>query len=161
MDLSVFVLPAVLQIAAVAVVIAEIILPSGGLLSLAALVLCGYSLFYVFQHVSHQAGLVILALDLLLLPVCIIVGIKLLAGSPVTLRTTLSRAGGVTAQDESLASFVGETGEAITTLRPAGLARLRGRRMDVVTSGEFLQQGCMVEVVEVTGNRIVVREKQT
>lgn len=161
MELSVFVLPAVLQIAAVAVVIAEIIIPSGGLLSVAALVLCGYSLFHVFQHVSYQAGIALFALDLLLLPACIIVGIKLLAVSPVTLRTTLSRAGGVTAQDESLVSFVGETGEAITTLRPAGLARLRGCRMDVVTSGDFLPRGCTVEVVEVTGNRIVVREKQT
>lgn len=161
MDPSVFVLPVVLQIGAVAVVIAEIVLPSGGLLSLTALVLFGYSLFYVFQHVSHQAGMALLALDLLLLPVCAIIGIKLLAGSPVTLRTTLSRAGGVTAQDASLASFVGETGEAITTLRPAGLARLRGHRVDVVTSGEFLQRGCLVEVVEVAGNRIVVRAKQS
>ena len=36
------------------------------------------------------------------------------------------------------------------------MARLNGRRVDVVTRGEWLQTGEPVRVVEVRGNRVVV-----
>ncbi|MCH7813588.1 MAG: hypothetical protein IID40_06160, partial [Planctomycetes bacterium] len=52
----------------------------------------------------------------------------------------------------------GDRGEALTVLRPAGTARLRGERRDVVTQGEMVEQGAALEVVEVLGNRIVVRQ---
>ena len=48
-------------------------------------------------------------------------------------------------------------GTALTVLRPTGLAELGERRVDVVTRGEFLEPGSGVEVVEVTGSRVVVR----
>ena len=40
--------------------------------------------------------------------------------------------------------------------RPAGMARLDGRRVDVVTRGEWITAGTPVHVVEVQGNRVVV-----
>ncbi|MCP4250070.1 MAG: hypothetical protein GY778_23760 [bacterium] len=52
----------------------------------------------------------------------------------------------------------GDRGEALTVLRPAGTARLRGGRRNVVTQGEMIEQGAALEVVEVVGNRIVVRQ---
>ena len=53
--------------------------------------------------------------------------------------------------------YLGKTGKTITELRPAGAAELEGERLDVVSRGEFIEQGTDVEVVEVSGNRIVVR----
>ncbi len=55
-------------------------------------------------------------------------------------------------------SYVGRTGTALTVLRPAGKARLGGEMLDVVSDGPFVQQGRPIEVVAVSGNRIVVRE---
>jgi membrane-bound serine protease (ClpP class) len=52
----------------------------------------------------------------------------------------------------------GETGIALTKLRPAGKAQINGRRVDVITQGQMLDEGCPVEVIEVSGIRIVVRE---
>jgi membrane-bound serine protease (ClpP class) len=46
---------------------------------------------------------------------------------------------------------------AATTLRPAGIARIEGARLDVVTDGEYVEAGEPVEVTRVDGNRIVVR----
>ena len=43
-----------------------------------------------------------------------------------------------------------------SVLRPAGMARIAGRRVDVVSRGARIEVGTPVEVVEVRGNRVVV-----
>jgi membrane-bound serine protease (ClpP class) len=70
----------------------------------------------------------------------------------------LEKKEGYTSHDESLAAYVGKRGRALTTLRPAGLAEIEGRRLDVVTSGEFIEPGSGVEVILAEGTRMVVRE---
>jgi membrane-bound serine protease (ClpP class) len=58
---------------------------------------------------------------------------------------------------EQLRVLVGHEGIAITGLRPAGKAKINGRLIDVVSDGPFIPQDRRIEVVEVSGNRIVVR----
>jgi len=53
--------------------------------------------------------------------------------------------------------LVGEEGVSLTPLRPAGVAELEGRRVDVVSEGGFVAAGTPVRVVMVEGSRIVVR----
>ena len=152
-------LPIILQLVGVVVIIAEIILPSGGILSIAALGVFGYSLFIVFNEISMTIGFSFVAADLILIPVLVIVGLKLLARSPVTLRKTLSRKEGVSSQSSELESYVGRQGNALTDLRPAGIAVINGKRVDVVTRGEYLEKDSAIIVTAVTGNQIIVRKK--
>lgn len=152
-------LPIILQLVGVVVIIAEIILPSGGILSIAALGVFGYSLFIVFNEISMIIGFSFVAADLILIPVLVIVGLKLLARSPVTLRKTLSRKEGVSSQSSELESYVGRQGNALTDLRPAGIAVINGKRVDVVTRGEYLEKDSAIIVTAVTGNQIIVRKK--
>lgn len=49
------------------------------------------------------------------------------------------------------------TGVALTQLRPSGLAKIIGQRVDVVTEGGLIERGTPVKVVAVEGSRIVVR----
>ena len=56
-------------------------------------------------------------------------------------------------------TLIGETGEAITPLRPSGTARIGGKRVDVTAVGEFLEQGEAVVVVAADGMRVAVRRK--
>jgi membrane-bound serine protease (ClpP class) len=56
--------------------------------------------------------------------------------------------------------LLGQTGKALTPLRPAGTAVFGGERVDVVTAGEFIQQGQPVTVVLVEGGRVVVSGKE-
>ena len=158
--MNTFALSILLQLAGVVVVIAEIIIPSGGILSIFALGLFGYSLFMVFNEVSVTMGAVFLTLDLILIPVMIIVGLKLLARSPVTLRTRLSRSKGVTSQSPDLADLLNRHGKALSHLRPGGVALIDGQRRDVVSRGEFIAKDSAIEVIAVTGNQIIVRSKQ-
>lgn len=52
---------------------------------------------------------------------------------------------------------VGDIGMALGPLRPAGKARFGAVLVDVVTQGEYVEPGTRVEVVDRSGNRIVVR----
>jgi membrane-bound serine protease (ClpP class) len=50
----------------------------------------------------------------------------------------------------------GRTGTAVSYLRPAGIASIGGRRVDVLTEGEFIAAGTPVRVVRVEGARVFV-----
>lgn len=52
---------------------------------------------------------------------------------------------------------VGDTGEVVSTLRPAGRAKFGPCVVDCVAEGEFIQKGKKVEIIEIRGNRVVVR----
>ena len=54
-------------------------------------------------------------------------------------------------------ALVGKQGVALTDLRPAGMARIDGARIDVVTAGDWLSAGDPVTVVTDEGYRRVVR----
>jgi len=56
-----------------------------------------------------------------------------------------------------LSRYLGKTGRTLTELRPSGAATLDGERVDVVSRGEFIEADTAVEVVEIGGNRIVVK----
>ncbi|HOE12588.1 MAG TPA: NfeD family protein [bacterium] len=58
---------------------------------------------------------------------------------------------------EDLRDWVGARGIAYTALRPAGIAVVNGRRVDVVSEGAFVNRDDPVEVVRVEGRRIVVK----
>ena len=56
------------------------------------------------------------------------------------------------------ASLLGAVGVAATALRPAGKARFADDFLDVVAEGSYVQAGARVQVIEIEGNRIVVKE---
>ncbi len=53
--------------------------------------------------------------------------------------------------------WLGKQGRALSPLRPAGIAEIEGERVDIVSDGELIDAGQLVEVTRVDGNRIVVR----
>ena len=56
-----------------------------------------------------------------------------------------------------LTGLVAQEGEALTVLRPAGIARFGDRKVDVVTEGEYLPAGALIKVIRVDGTRVIVR----
>ncbi len=55
-------------------------------------------------------------------------------------------------------ALVGKQGTALTVLRPAGKAQIGDELVDVVSEGPFISAGRKIEVLAVSGNRVVVRE---
>lgn len=56
------------------------------------------------------------------------------------------------------ADLLGAIGVAATPLRPAGKARFGDDFLDVIAEGSYVPDGTRVQVVEIEGNRIVVKE---
>jgi membrane-bound serine protease (ClpP class) len=74
-------------------------------------------------------------------------------GRVLILEDTVGKAAAMTA------SLVGRAGVAETGLRPTGKAVVDGRRIDVVSEGDFIEPGTSIEVIEVVGARVVVKRK--
>jgi membrane-bound ClpP family serine protease len=51
----------------------------------------------------------------------------------------------------------GARGVAATQLTPSGKARFGSRLVDVITDGDVIRRGTQIEVVEIIGNRVIVR----
>jgi membrane-bound serine protease (ClpP class) len=75
------------------------------------------------------------------------------------LLTSENKSDGYHASSEDNASLVGKEGVAFSELRPSGTAVFAGKRLDVVTRGEFLEKDTRIIIAEAHGNRIVVERK--
>jgi membrane-bound ClpP family serine protease len=64
----------------------------------------------------------------------------------------------VAAAQAELTSLLGAIGVAATPLRPAGKAQFGDDFVDVVAEGSYVVPGTRVQVIEIEGNRIVVKE---
>jgi len=138
-------------------ILAEVLIPSMGMLGIAAGVCVIGSVAWGFAT-SSEIGMNLLLVAAVLVPLMVMLGFKLLPLSPLTKKLI---AGGFSFEDGKAtdprdADLVGQRGVVEATLRPAGVARLDGRRVDVVSRGEMIEAGTEVEVVEVSGNRVVV-----
>jgi membrane-bound ClpP family serine protease len=59
---------------------------------------------------------------------------------------------------EQAIALLGAVGNSATDLRPSGMAKFGEQFVDVVTEGNFIPAGAKVQVIEVEGNKIVVKE---
>jgi membrane-bound ClpP family serine protease len=151
-----YILPVLLQTIGILVVMAEIFIPSLGLLTAIALGLFAYSLYLVFTGISTTAGLIFTGLDIVLVPVLIVLGMKILARSSLSLKQQLSKQDGVVSQRQELEGYLDMKGISVTDLRPAGMAMIDLQRLDVVTDGEYIDADTKIVVTGVTGNQIIV-----
>ena len=53
--------------------------------------------------------------------------------------------------------LIGTRGSSLSPLRPSGVVLIGGKRISVVTEGEFISVNSSIEVIEVKGPRVVVR----
>ena len=71
------------------------------------------------------------------------------------LETTLGEA--LVGSDESRSVSVGQSGTAVTALRPSGKIKIGTRKIDAITRGEFLDPGTHVTVDALEQNRVLVK----
>jgi membrane-bound serine protease (ClpP class) len=154
------IVPVVLQICAIGVIAAEVILPSGGMLSALSVGLFGFSLYLAFANIGPAAGTMFVLADIVIIPVALVVAFKALGKSTAALTTSLSQKDGVTSQDPRAKMYEGAEGVSYTALRPSGTALINDERVDVITDGEFLDKGVPIRVVMIEGNRIVVSRRE-
>lgn len=80
---------------------------------------------------------------------------KTAMGRQFVLETDSSAAEGFVAV-EDMQKYEGKQGVTLTILRPSGIARIDGERLDVITDGEFVEKGVEIKVVKTGAGRIIV-----
>ena len=138
----------------------EIIMPGGvlGLLGTLTLFGAGITGFYAF---GSEGGFISIFVLLLGLFVYAILVVRVLPHSSFGRMFTLSE--DMKDSKSSASTFhdlVGQTGTAVTDLRPSGIVRIGKRRVDVVAEGNWIANDSDVKVVEVEGHIVTVREIQ-
>ena len=136
----------------------EVLFVSMGALGIGAAGCLLGSIFLAFQ-VSLPFGIGVTVFEALAAPAVLFLSFKVLPKTPFGKRLILSGpptdgAGG--AADDSLASLAGKRGVTVSPLRPAGFARIDGRKVDVVTRGEMIADGVDIVVLDARANRVVV-----
>ena len=145
----------ILLVMALVLFVLEILSPGFGLPGISGIVLLVVDVL-ITAHTLQEAliyGLIAAVIVLIFL----IIGARLVSRGRLPKRLILDQAEDSYRSSEDESALVGARGTALTVLRPAGLAELSGRRLDVVTRGEFLEKDSPIEVVETAGGRIVVR----
>jgi len=136
----------------------EAFIPSFGVIGVAGL--SAVSVSVAWAAAATGQGWRMLAIAAITAVVLVLIALRFLkrssAWSQVVLKYSESKALGYVGPSD-FSNLVGATGTTITPLRPAGLAEINGKRMDVVSEGSFIGTANQVVVVKTEGTRIVVR----
>ncbi len=153
-------------------IIEFILIPGFGVAGISGLVLIVVSLlFSLIQNVGFEfpdardlsTAILTMAATLTLL---VVLGFSLGRFIPrsgglgrLVLQPDLASGDGYTSADSD-DTLMGKQGVALSMLRPSGIADIEGRRIDVVTRGEFIAAGTPVVVMDVRGSRVEVRAEK-
>ena len=144
----------ILVIAGVLLISAETIIPGGilGIFGAAALVtatVIGWVKFPAPYNFVSIIGVLVLSFAL------IILWLKILPKTGIALSKDAGDFKSPSGEDEVA---VGTLCETLSTLRPSGLALIDGKRIDVITEGDWIDARVKVKVIRTEGCRIFVRE---
>lgn len=150
----------ILLIAAFSLVTLELMIPSFGLLSLMAACSYGFAIALAFEEGS-TAGWTFVSLGVVLAPLAVVFGIKLLPKTPLGRRLLLAAPAKDSIQRGTLPDhrhqYLGRSGVTLTELRPAGTALFDNEKLDVVSDGPFIAKNTPVTMISIQGMRSVVK----
>ena len=147
----------ILLIAGIGFLVGEIFHPGFGLPGILGLLALGLDILISARTLAQ--GLLMTAVAAVIVLVIFLIGASLINTGKLPKKLVLQDANGsgegfVSGDGEG--AQPGQTGRAVTVLRPAGIAEIGGRRLDVVTRGDFIPEGAALRVEAVEGSRIVV-----
>lgn len=146
----------------IALVLEVFVFPGFGVAGITGIILVGWGILLLAVDVTQATSALVIALITTIF--LILAGIKLMTRYnmwyKLTLQSRQQNEEGYVAPLSELSVFIGKDGTALTPLRPSGAAEIDGRRLDVVTEGEFISPGSFIKVTKVEGTRVVVKESR-
>jgi membrane-bound ClpP family serine protease len=140
------------------VLVLEVFIPSGGVLSILSAAAFLGSILFAFQR-GPVTGLGFLVTTIVLVP------LLLAAGFHYWPRTKIGKAilGELPTDEEVLPDdphrpLLGRVGIARSKMLPSGVVEVDGQMVDAITNGRAIEPGTYVVVSEVRANRVVVRQ---
>jgi len=140
--------------------VAEVFVPSGGLLTICAIA-CVAGGGYIFFRESTTFGIVGIGIAVIMVPVVLVTAYKAFPhtrfGRGVVLARPNRPQGDAIADSGKLKGLVGTRGTVLTPLRPVGMCDFSGRRVECVAESEYVEGGTTVEVLAVESTQVIVR----
>ncbi len=148
---------------AVLLVIIEIFLPTGGIVAvLSALAALG-GIIALFMHDITWGAIGLLGV-LIAAPIAFFGGLRIWENSPIGRRmmgvpSEENNTTGPATRDDREA-LLGEVGVAVSPLRPVGVIKVGGKRLDAQAEISFIEAGEPVVITKVDGLHILVRKHE-
>jgi membrane-bound serine protease (ClpP class) len=146
--------------ACAALIVAEVFLPSGGILSISALACVVGGVVICFRY-NPAAGWISIVVAVVMIPALLVGAYKILPstsfGKRVILSQPVRQRGDAIADGDQLAALMGQIGKVLTPLRPVGTCDFAGRRVECVAESGYVPKGREVQVIRVEGTQLTVR----
>lgn len=142
------------------ILVAEIFVPSHGILTVAGLVFLVIGVVQTFQY-GTQAGALAIIACLILLPVMGFLAVKYFHRTPLGRR--ISPPNPVyTPEDfgsnvETLRPLVGKLGRSLSPLHPVGICEFGGRRVQCIAEMGVIDSDACVQATDIRGKELTVR----
>lgn len=133
----------------------EALAPGFGVLGISGLVSLSASI--ILAYPSRTAGAWSLGIAALWLLFLGRIAVRVLGATGVWNHLVLREGQPGKPEAVSPSPLLGREGVALTVLRPAGMVEIDDERVDAVSEGSYIAAGSSVRVVQVQGNRVVVR----
>jgi len=145
-------------------IVAEVFVPSGGLISVCSLVCLAGGLVIFFRQ-SNTAGWIGVVIAIVMIPTVLILAYRLFPstgfGKSVILAPPQRRQGDAIPDSEQLQAKLGAVGTVISPLRPVGTCDFSGERLECVAESGYVDKGTKVKVIHVRGTQLTVRAIQS
>ena len=150
-----------LYFACAALLIAEVFVPSGGLISVCAFV-CLLGGIFIFFKQSTTAGVIGVIVAIIMIPSVLVAAYRVFPrtrfGRSVTLAPPVREQGDAVPDAGTLKELLGATGVVLTPLRPVGMCDFSGRRVECVAESGYVGKDRQIRVIGVESTQVTVRE---
>jgi len=141
-----------------ALIVLEVFIPSGGILSFFSVVAIIASLAIAFRR-DTTTGLAFLVMTVIAVPSVVALAFKYWPLTPMGKAFLGELPSEADAQlDDPRRELVGRVGIAKSTMLPSGSVLIDDQLIDAISQGTVIEVGQAIVVVEVKGNRVVVRK---
>ena len=152
--------PTILLFATFVLLGLEMVVPSGGVIGICAVLTYVASIFAAFAKLGFQIGTIYLFSTMI---VAVGLGNLFVRFWPKTaigrrvFGTPPSREDVISDRRIALDALVGSRGRTISAMLPSGAIRVNGQTLDAVSEGTVIESGTPIEIVSVKANHLVVR----
>ena len=141
--------------------VAEVFVPSFGLITLCALasLIGGIIIFFKLSPAAGWSGIIV---AVVMIPATLVFAYKIFPktgfGKTVLLDMPQKQKGDGIPDSSNLRNSLGQKAVTITPLRPVGMCDFAGTRLECVAESGYVEKGKTVEVIKVEGTQLTVRE---
>ena len=149
-----------LYFACAALIVAEVFVPSGGLITLCAIGCLAGGIAIFFSR-SAAAGWTGIGIAIVMIPSVLVGAYKVFPktrfGKRVLLAPPVRKEGEAIPDMEELKGLLGTVGTVATTMRPVGMCDFSGKRLECVAESGYVEKGSRVKVIRVESTQLTVR----